>query len=732
MVDDSRISRAGGGGGGAFDLGPATNTFTGATRAIAEAARDTYAAANADWLALYNGDRNFRIALMESTDGPAYDFQRRNAAGNGWENITGLVRGRQGAAGVDGTPGGGAIEDTGIVLDLTGVVITPNQFRSTGLILGERGDTSAVLYQVEADTLALLWFFTSDLYDVATASAGDAIDLSDASRNALILPESAGSSLSGVVYGSLTSSNELLVAFSQDDSDTHLRFWRYIPSAAQGLDQAAVDARIAPYARAAPSGTIADAQIPDSIMRDAELTAATVRNLLSLTATEVNNLFVGATIAGQVVTFTQNDGSTETITVPAGTGGMADGVVASGVFNAAATELVLTLDTGGTVTIDVPAALRGSGGTTSLERTGAMPQALSGAIDWDALDTVGFYTVATGASQTNGPAGATLGAAHIFTSRTYAVQIAWTFETSARTFTRTRPGASGTPWGSWERIHIPIDSIVELLEARTGDDRLNANALRLLAAQIDAELGVATWRTGGGVTETRSNELIQAALAAAVIGNTETNITVTHNADGTLDFAVIYPNQVSEAEAQAGTGLIARLWTPQRVAQAITALAPGGTTTGLNQTQVDARVQAGLMAAVTGNTETGIDVVYNPDGTFDFVVGAPAAHTRYSAIRDGDNGFNVGSFTNAATGTSSDSDEITIATWTSGERHLAFAQPVSLAEYTDMREQGSPFNARASFTIHGVHLTIDNEEHRIYIFDSTLLLSASGDVWELS
>ena len=119
----------------------------------------------------------------------------------------------------------------------------------------------------------------------------------------------------------------------------------------------------------------------------------------------------------------------------------------------------------------------------------------------------------------------------------------------------------------------------------------------------------------GLATVDRVNELIQAALAAAVTGNTETNITVVHNADGTIDFAVIYPNQVTQAEAEAGNSQIARLWTPQRVAQAISALAPGGTTTGLTQTQVDARVQAGLMAAVTGNTETGISVSYNADGT---------------------------------------------------------------------------------------------------------------------
>ena len=40
-----------------------------------------------------------------------------------------------------------------------------------------------------------------------------------------------------------------------------------------GLDTAAVDARIAPYARAVPTGTIADAQIPGEITRDTELDA---------------------------------------------------------------------------------------------------------------------------------------------------------------------------------------------------------------------------------------------------------------------------------------------------------------------------------------------------------------------------------------------------------------------------------------------------------------------------
>ena len=112
------------------------------------------------------------------------------------------------------------------------------------------------------------------------------------------------------------------------------------------------------------TGTIADSQIPDAIMRDAEFTATAVRNLLNLTAAEVNDLLTGATIVGQVLTFAQNDGTTVAITIPTATAGTGDGVVESGAFDSAGNNLTLTLDTGGTVTINVPAALRASGGVT--------------------------------------------------------------------------------------------------------------------------------------------------------------------------------------------------------------------------------------------------------------------------------------------------------------------------------------------------------------------------------
>ena len=131
--------------------------------------------------------------------------------------------------------------------------------------------------------------------------------------------------------------------------------------AGDGLNTGEVQTLINATNLSALQGMVTNDQIPAAIMRDAELTAAAVRTLLGLTATEVNDLVTGGTLTGTTLTFTQNDGSTISITLPATGESTADGVVASGVFNTDQTELILTLDTGGTVTIDVPAALRVEG-----------------------------------------------------------------------------------------------------------------------------------------------------------------------------------------------------------------------------------------------------------------------------------------------------------------------------------------------------------------------------------
>ena len=79
---------------------------------------------------------------------------------------------------------------------------------------------------------------------------------------------------------------------------------------------------------------VTDAQIPSGIMRDSEFTAVAVRGLLGLTASEVTELLVGNPLSGRVLTFTQNDGTTATITVPEAAGeSMPDGVVTAAAFN---------------------------------------------------------------------------------------------------------------------------------------------------------------------------------------------------------------------------------------------------------------------------------------------------------------------------------------------------------------------------------------------------------------
>ena len=163
----------------------------------------------------------------------------------------------------------------------------------------------------------------------------------------------------GDVAVALLSATEL--AGYKKDSGAWTQVWTFSGGGGGGggLSTSQVQALIDATNLSALQGQVTDAQIPASIFRDAELTAQAVRSVLNLTNAEVNNLFTGASISGQVITFTQNDGSTDTITVPAGTGGMADGVVSGASLNG--TVLTLTVTGAADVTVDL-AALDGGGG----------------------------------------------------------------------------------------------------------------------------------------------------------------------------------------------------------------------------------------------------------------------------------------------------------------------------------------------------------------------------------
>ena len=114
----------------------------------------------------------------------------------------------------------------------------------------------------------------------------------------------------------------------------------------------AIDARIATWARAnSPSGQIPETSIPAAIMRDSEFTAAAVRTLIGLTASEQQSLFTGATIAGNVMTITREGLANLMLTLPSGTGSN-DGVVSSGTILNKRT-MRLTLSTGSTVDVDM-------------------------------------------------------------------------------------------------------------------------------------------------------------------------------------------------------------------------------------------------------------------------------------------------------------------------------------------------------------------------------------------
>ena len=122
----------GGGGGGAYGLGPAPNTFADAT------ARDAQATADAAWLTQYNDNRFFWIRN-------GTNIQRRNAAGNGWENVTLVVQGRRGSAG----PGATRPEVYAFIKVIlqagSNIALTPDDVAGTITISasGEAGNTQA-------------------------------------------------------------------------------------------------------------------------------------------------------------------------------------------------------------------------------------------------------------------------------------------------------------------------------------------------------------------------------------------------------------------------------------------------------------------------------------------------------------------------------------------------------------------------------------------------------------
>ena len=382
-----------------YALGPEQNIFLGATEAAAETARNTYASTNPVWNATYQVDQRLFVVLRWGTGGQKATVLLED--GITWRDISYAF---VGAKGMRGTPGGGALENLGIVLDGTGARAA-NEFIATGVMLGERGDSPYLGYRLNVSTLALLWFSTDELYDIERASAGDTS--TDGStgppvvlRTRYTLPESAGSSISGTVHAGLTADGELLISTTTANVDITVEFFKYIPSVQQsangdiengeGLsdaDRAKLDG-IEPQATADQTGseikTAYEGQPDTNAFTNAEKTklgtvesnakddqtgleiktsyegesdtnAFTDAEKAALVVLGAANWVETVTATGSTITITRRDGTITQHTFPmGGMGGVSDGVLdADPVFDEDAQIVTFHISTGGTFTLNL-------------------------------------------------------------------------------------------------------------------------------------------------------------------------------------------------------------------------------------------------------------------------------------------------------------------------------------------------------------------------------------------
>ena len=177
--------------------------------------------------------------------------------------------------------------------------------------------------------------------------------------------------------------NDKVIKFDGDSTD-----WEPDATADPGSGISAADAEaiVERYTgQSADTDDFPESKIPDTIARDSELagertsrqqgdtalgrridgkansvhthTEAQVTGLTTELATkadavDLNALFDGASIQGRVITFTRHNGVDVTVTVPAATGGMADGVVTAGSYDPATQLITLTVQGGTNVEIN--------------------------------------------------------------------------------------------------------------------------------------------------------------------------------------------------------------------------------------------------------------------------------------------------------------------------------------------------------------------------------------------
>ena len=540
-----------------YALGPPQNVFTGNTEALAQTERNTYAAANPSWRSAYQADQRLFVLVRWGAGGN----EKATVLlpdGVTWRDIDYLFVGKDGAK---GAAGGGAIERIGDIYDGTGARAA-NNFVSTGIMLGERGDTPYLAYRMVPNSLVLLWFDTDGLYDIEPAAAGDTS--TDGStgppvvlRNRLALPESAGASISGSVAGGITADGELLISTSVANVDITVEFFRYIPSALQagGL----TDAERAELTRL--SGVETDAT--------ADQTAGQIAILLDglIGDAEWRTRLSGAELVAAI-----------------------DAAVGNAIWRTSHTvqrnaqQIVDLLDV----------ALGGDGWRTGGGGGG-------GGI------TVGAATDAAGALL------ATL------------AQFSYDENDDTLTFAPSPPhmqlvrtpdsllisgaGVAGGPFGTAAVIPtVDPDGPGAMSSAQAGKLASVAGGANQL---IPYKIGniYRAFAAGAAVVKPGNDE--GTVTAAGITAPPDNWFLARMEATAALPY--VYDCHVYGYLTNGAFGV--QYGTPNRTDRYI---APGGT--GIDVATANDLIQAALAASVTGNTETGIAVTHNPDGTFDFVV----------------------------------------------------------------------------------------------------------------
>ena len=149
--------------------------------------------------------------------------------------------------------------------------------------------------------------------------------------------------------------------------------------------------------------------------------------------------------------------------------------------------------------------------------------------------------------------------------------------------------------------------------------------------------------------------------------------------------------------------------------------------------EVGTAIQTALAAAVTGNTEVGIDVGY-ADGKFTFRVtaqgggGAVPTHTRYAAVKE-TTGFVAADFTGGA---SSTTNTITTPTWASGSRYVAFAIPDDQPDLTSIVQQGGSFEQITAFARVAGTIDIGGTDYKVWRSNEASLPALSGATYVIS